>query len=56
MLCLCLYPDCAIFRCGICKDKNEICYGKQIEPHLPKEECDGLKKEDKIWDVVDHFN
>jgi len=45
----CPYPDCnisieiieincAIFRCGICKDT-----GKQIEPHSPKEECD------RIW-------
>jgi|UniRef100_A0A6C0CZQ1 hypothetical protein len=51
----CPYPDCtiaievieincAIFRCGICKDT-----GKQIEPHLQKEECDKLKHEDKIW-------
>ncbi len=55
MICFCPYPDCnisieiveincAIFRCGICKEN-----GKQIEPHLPKEECDALKKEDKIW-------
>jgi len=50
----CPYPDCnisieiieincAIFRCGICKN------GKQIEPHLPKEECDKLKKNNEIW-------
>ena len=51
----CPYPDCnisieiieincAIFRCGICKTS-----GQQINPHLQKEECDKLKKEDKIW-------
>ena len=60
MILSCPYPDCnisieiseincAIFRCGICKDKNDVYYGKQIEPHLSKEECDRLKKEDKIW-------
>lgn len=36
--------NCAIFRCGICKEN-----GQQINPHLSKEECDTLKKEDKIW-------
>ena len=36
--------NCAIFRCGIYKDT-----GQQIEPHLSKEECDKLKKQDKIW-------
>lgn len=51
----CPYPDCnigieiieincAIFRCGIYK--NDC---KQIDPHLPKEECERLKKSDKIW-------
>jgi hypothetical protein len=35
--------NCAIFRCGVYKN------GKQIDPHLPKEQCDRLKKEDKIW-------
>ena len=50
----CPYPDCnigieiieincAIFRCGIYKD------GNQIDPHLPKEDCERLKKEDRIW-------
>ena len=54
----CPYPDCnipieiveincAIFRCGIYK--NEPHYGTQINPHLSKEECDKLKKDDKIW-------
>lgn len=53
--CHCPYPDCtiaievieincAIFRCGVHK-----LTGQQIDPHLPKEECDKLKKEDKIW-------
>jgi hypothetical protein len=36
--------NCAIFRCGIYKDSNT-----QINPHLSKDECDALKKEDKIW-------
>lgn len=51
----CPYPDCtiaievieincAIFRCGVHKHT-----GKQIEPHLQKEECDKLKHDDKIW-------
>ena len=35
--------NCAIFRCGIYKN------GQQIEPHLPKEECDKLKRDNKIW-------
>ena len=36
--------NCTIFRCGIYK-KN----GRQIDPHLPKDQCEQLKKEDKIW-------
>ena len=36
--------NCAIFRCGIYKHN-----GQQIPPHLSKEECDKLKKYDKIW-------
>ena len=36
--------NCAIFRCGIYKND-----GKQINPHLSKEECETLKREDKIW-------
>jgi hypothetical protein len=54
-ICYCPYPDCnigveiieincAIFRCGIYKNN-----GTQINPHLSKEECDKLKKNDKIW-------
>lgn len=54
-ICQCPYPDCniaieiieincSIFRCGIYKDN-----GNQIDPHLPKEECDKLKRNDKIW-------
>jgi hypothetical protein len=39
-----LEVNCGIFRCGILKDT-----GEQIESHLPKQECDDLKKEDKIW-------
>ena len=39
-----LEVNCAIFRCGIFKDT-----GEQIQPHLPKQECDALKKEDRIW-------
>ena len=52
---LCPYPDCnisieiieincSIFRCGVHKHN-----GQQIDPHLPKEQCDKLKKENKIW-------
>jgi hypothetical protein len=51
----CPYPDCnitieieeincAIFRCGIYKES-----GKQIDPHLSKEQCDQLKIKNKIW-------
>lgn len=29
--------NCCIFRCGIYKET-----GKQIDPHMPKEECDRL--------------
>jgi hypothetical protein len=58
MICNCPYPDCnipieiieincAIFRCGIYKDYDN--YGKQINPHLSKEDCDILKQSDKIW-------
>ena len=54
----CPYPDCnimievveincAIFRCGVYKNVTD--YGKQIDPHLSKQECDRIKKEDKIW-------
>lgn len=54
----CPYPDCnitievveincAIFRCGVYKNVTD--YGKQIDPHLPKQQCEQLKKEDKIW-------
>lgn len=28
--------NCGIFRCGVDK------YGKQINPHLPKDQCDKL--------------
>ena len=33
--------NCGIFRCGIYKN------GMQINPHLPKEECERIKNE--IW-------
>ena len=36
--------NCGIFRCGIYKDTY-----LQVEPHLPKEECDTLKKNDSIY-------
>jgi hypothetical protein len=35
--------NCAIFRCGVYKN------GQQIDPHLPQEECEKLKNQDKIW-------
>ena len=35
--------NCAIFRCGIYKNGQQIC------PHLPKEQCEQLKKDNKIW-------
>jgi hypothetical protein len=41
--------NCAIFRCGIYKNIIDANYGKQIDPHLSKNDCDALKKEDKIW-------
>ena len=58
LTCHCPYPDCnimievveincAIFRCGVYKNVTD--YGKQIDPHLSKQECDRIKKEDKIW-------
>jgi hypothetical protein len=34
---------CAIFRHGVYKDTY-----KQIDPHLPKNECDNLAKNNKI--------
>jgi hypothetical protein len=36
--------NCQIFRCGIYK--NTL---KQIDPHLPKEQCDELKEKDLIY-------
>jgi len=36
--------NCCIFRCGIYKSNN-----KQIDPHLPKEECDRIVREDLIY-------
>lgn len=36
--------NCKIFRHGIIK-KN----GKQMNPHLPKNECDDLFEKDLIW-------
>jgi len=45
-----LEVNCAIFRCGILKDT-----GEQVDPHLPKQECDDLKKEDRIWGCCGPF-
>ena len=36
--------NCKIFRCGILKSN-----GKQINPHMKKENCDKLKSENKIY-------
>lgn len=36
--------NCRIFRCGIIKETM-----KQIDPHLPKEQCDELVKGDLIF-------
>ena len=36
--------NCGIFRCGRYKDT-----GEQVPPHLPKEQCEELIREDKIW-------
>ena len=36
--------NCRIFRCGILKTDFS-----QINPHLPKTECDAMKKENKIY-------
>tara|TARA_B100000925_G_scaffold188849_1_gene142752 strand:- start:494 stop:739 length:246 start_codon:yes stop_codon:yes gene_type:complete len=36
--------NCKIFRHGVLKDSY-----KQIDPHLPKIECDKLIKDDKIY-------
>lgn len=36
--------NCSIFRHGIYKDTN-----KQIDPHLDKENCDKLLKQDLIY-------
>jgi hypothetical protein len=30
--------NCAVFRCGVYKHN-----GEQIDPHLPKEQCDAIK-------------
>ena len=36
--------NCKIFRCGIYKSN-----GEQINPHLCKEECENLVKNDEIY-------
>ena len=36
--------NCRIFRHGIYKHN-----GKQMNPHLPKNECETLYREGKIW-------
>lgn len=36
--------NCNIFRHGVMKDT-----GKQLDPHLPKLECDALKEKDLIY-------
>jgi len=36
--------NCAIFRHGVFKETHE-----QIPPHLPKEECDALVRDDRIF-------
>jgi hypothetical protein len=36
--------NCGIFRCGIYKAT-----GKQVSPHLSKEECEAIKNTDLIW-------
>jgi len=36
--------NCGIFRHGMLKENNE-----QINPHLPKKECDELVKQDLIY-------
>jgi len=36
--------NCRIFRCGIYKKDY-----KQINPHMPKDECDSLKSRDLIY-------
>jgi DNA-directed RNA polymerase subunit RPC12/RpoP len=47
--------NCRIFRCGIYKHSFE-----QINPHLPKEDCERLKKEDAIFgcgkpfEIIEH--
>ena len=43
--------NCSIFRCGIYKNQFDPQYGNQIDPHLPKDYCDQLKKDDKISGV-----
>jgi hypothetical protein len=39
-----LQLNCKIFRCGILKNN-----GSQINPHLPKSECDKLFNSGKIF-------
>ena len=36
--------NCCIFRHGVMKEDFQ-----QINPHLPKESCDQLKEQDKIY-------
>lgn len=36
--------NCKIFRCGVHKNSNQ-----QINPHLPKKECDILKEKGLIY-------
>lgn len=40
--------NCAIFRHGVFKQENG-CLGNQIPPHLNKELCDNLKKNNLIY-------
>ena len=42
--------NCHIFRHGVLKDTY-----KQVDPHLCKEECDRLVKEDKVFGCCKPF-
>jgi hypothetical protein len=42
--------NCKIFRCGVYKSNNQ-----PINPHMPKNMCDELKKEDLIYGCSEPF-
>jgi len=42
--------NCQIFRCGVLKDTKQ-----PVPPHAPKQECERLVAEQKIWGCAKPF-